>query len=329
MAEAPTQSEAHPGVAAASTHQQPGIAAPLPAASQHVHVGSAGAKAQTPARGLRQAAEDVGQSAAGGCCAQAAQPPASAAGQEAAHAEDDTAAPLRRRSSRIAARHGRRDAQTDAGMDSGDTPGPSHHTAAGAPGAAPHSSAEPPSPPQQPLADMYGAAALRLAFAMSALLFMALLLPVIAPRASAHASKVHSHHGHDRSALRRSSCQHCLSSWLTHKAWHIKPTSCRHRCITKRKRLLTACFDTQVLFAAVLGAMTMAVAVAPLLKQPAARLNPMFTAPDWEASFLFHDSSASPRGLCAPLRRQLLPCRLTWGTHAVPRQYVTVVGGAL
>jgi hypothetical protein len=68
--------------------------------------------------------------------------------------------------------------------------------------------------------------------------------------------------------------------------------------------------STQVLFAAVLGAMTMAVAVAPLLKQPAARLSPMFKAADWEASFLFHDSSASPRAFCVPLHRQLLPCRL-------------------
>lgn len=72
----------------------------------------------------------------------------------------------------------------------------------------------------------------------------------------------------------------------------------------------------QVLFAAVLGAMALAVVFAPVLKKPAARLNSAFKAADWEASFLFHDSSASHFALCHVL---LIDCvfMLCWDAEFV------------
>ena len=190
---APKQHEEQPVADAASMHRRSSVAAQMPAASRPMHMVAAGLEAQAAPERVQHAAEQAGQSAAGGCCSQAVQPPASGAAAGGLDAGHDTSAPQRRRSNRIAARQGRPDVQLDAGMDVSDTPGPAHEAAAGALGAAPHSSAEPPLPPPQPLADAYSTAALRLAFAMSALLFMALLLPVVAPRASAHTSKVSTH----------------------------------------------------------------------------------------------------------------------------------------
>lgn len=189
----PRQPEEQPAADAASTHQRAQVAAQMAAARSCTHVVSAGARAQAAPDRAQHAAEQAGQSAAGGCCVQAVQPPANCAATGGAGVGHDTSAPQRRRSNRIAARQGQPDAQSEAGMGSSVSPAPSHQPAAGALGAAPDSSAEPPLPPPQPLADAYSTAALRLAFAMSALLFMALLLPVVAPRASAHASKVYMH----------------------------------------------------------------------------------------------------------------------------------------
>lgn len=190
-------------------------------------------------------------------------------------------APLRRRSGRIAARqslHG------GAAMQPDDAAGPSRQATDQAPlisGAAPPE--QPPPPPQRPT-DRHGAAALRLAYAMSVLLFTALFLPVIAPRASDHTSKVYI----VKISVVVVAVMRCCSCGAAHK------------CLCGPSRLLTSSSPVnpcgvhmQVLLTAVLGAMTLAVVFAPVLKKPAGRLMPAFKADDWETSFLFHDSSAS------------------------------------
>jgi hypothetical protein len=172
-----------------STPGLPEVAMPAPAAGKlPQRLGSAEATAEVQPEALQHAAEQAEQSAADGRCVQTAQTPAGIAAHGTANAGVDSATPLRRRSNRIAARQAQQEAHTD--VDRGtDEIGPSQEMTGKA---GYRSSSRPPQPPpSRGVADEYSTAALRLAFAMSVLLFTALLLPVVAPQASEHISKVH------------------------------------------------------------------------------------------------------------------------------------------